>query len=67
MQTYLVDSIHCAHCARAIEHAVKELDSSAKVEVDIAQKTVRIDSRLDQNTILGALDDAGYDDAKAIG
>lgn len=50
----------CGHCAGAVTQAVKLVDANAKVEVDLATKLVKIDSREDREDFAQALAEAGY-------
>jgi copper chaperone len=44
MFTYQVNDMTCGHCASAITKAVLDIDNGAKVDVDLAQHTVHIES-----------------------
>lgn len=60
MIEFKVDAMSCGHCASVIARTVKELDAGASVEVDLARKTVQIESSVDRAVIAAALDEAGY-------
>ncbi len=60
MDEFKVEHMSCSHCVSAITQAVKALDPMAKVEVDLASKTVRIESDRDRPVLAGALTEAGY-------
>ena len=55
-----VNDMTCGHCASAIARAVKETDAAAKCEVDLAAKTVRIDSAFPAEDFVAAIEEAGY-------
>ena len=55
-----VENMSCGHCAGAVTRAVQEIDVAAKVEVDLASKTVRIDSATALAPLKSAIADAGY-------
>jgi copper chaperone len=55
-----VKDMTCGHCAGAITKAVKDVDAQASVDIDIAAKTVRIDSSRSINDFLSAIEEAGY-------
>jgi copper chaperone len=55
-----VKDMTCGHCAATITKAVKEVDVQATVNIDVATKTVRIDSARTVNDFLSALEEAGY-------
>jgi copper chaperone len=56
----VVKDMTCGHCAGAITKAVKDVDAQASVDIDIAAKTVRIDSSRSVNDFLSAIEEAGY-------
>ncbi len=55
-----VDGMSCGHCVKAVTGAVQEIDSSAKVNVNLAAKTVQVESGADLNAIREAISEAGY-------
>jgi copper chaperone len=50
----------CGHCVGAVTKAVQAIDATAKVEVDLASKTVKIDSATPLAPLKSAIADAGY-------
>lgn len=61
MTTFKVEDMSCGHCVSMITKAVKEADTSAKVEVKLDQHLVVIDSAtVDAETLKEAITDAGY-------
>ena len=68
MLTFQVDDIHCGHCVRAIKDALRELDASASIDVDVGRRLVKVRSdRLDATSVRTALLQAGYSpDSPAI-
>lgn len=61
MLAFRVDDMSCAHCASAITKAVRAVDAGAKVEVDLAQRLVRIvPTETDARELGEAIADAGY-------
>ncbi len=60
MIEFKVEDMSCGHCASMITKTVKELDAKATIEVDLAGKTVRIESSEDRAVLAQALDEAGY-------
>ena len=55
-----VENMSCGHCVGAVIKAVQGIDASAKVEIDLASKTVRIDSATALAPLKSAIADAGY-------
>jgi Cu+-exporting ATPase len=60
MYELTVEGMSCGHCVGRVTKTVQELDAGAKVEVDLASKKVRIDSRAELDRIAAAIDEAGY-------
>ena len=60
--TYTVPDISCDHCKHAIEGEVSQVQGVASVEVDVKAKTVTVSGEpLDEQAILAAIDEAGYE------
>ncbi|NVM77819.1 copper chaperone [Duganella sp. SG902] len=55
-----VENMSCGHCVGAVTKAVQAVDAAAKVEIDLATKSVRIDSGAPLAPIQAAIADAGY-------
>lgn len=60
MDEFQVEGMTCGHCARAVTQAVQEVDKDAKVEVELASGTVKVESGADRGRIVAALAEAGY-------
>ena len=60
MMEFKVDDMSCGHCASVITKTVQALDAQARVEVDLTQKKVAIESNQERAVIAAALDEAGY-------
>jgi copper chaperone len=60
-RVFEVPAISCGHCKQAIEGAVGALDDVDTVTVDIDARTVAVDGDADDDTIVAAIDEAGYD------
>jgi copper chaperone len=56
-----VPDISCAHCKSAIETAVGAVAGVTEVTVDVAAKTVTVDGDAPRDTLVAAIEDAGYD------
>lgn len=65
MHLFSVPTMTCGHCAAAIEKAVKAVDPSAGVNVDLGAKTVRTDSSHAQAELTEAIREAGYEPSPA--
>lgn len=55
-----VEGMSCGHCVKAVTNAVLQVDSAAKVDVDLSSKTVRVESAVALDAIKGAVAEAGY-------
>ena len=60
MYELTVKGMSCGHCVDRVTKTVQGLDENAKVEIDLASKKVRIESRADLERIAAAIDEAGY-------
>jgi copper chaperone len=60
MNEFKVDAMSCGHCVRAVTEALQATDPAAKVEVDLARKTVRVESSRPRADLALALAEAGY-------
>ena len=56
-----VDGMTCGGCAASVKRAVKTLDANANVGVDLAAKTVKIETTVHLDAVKSAIEDAGYD------
>ena len=60
MQAFEIQSMTCGSCAGRITRAIKDLDPQARLEVDVKQRTVRIDTTENRPTLVAVLTEAGY-------
>ena len=60
MLEFNLPDMSCGHCASTVTKAVKEVDPSAKVEVNLDSKKVKVDSGQDRQQFAEALTEAGY-------
>lgn len=60
--TYSVPDVSCAHCQAAITGEVSTLTGVESVAVDLDAKTVTVTGEpLDEQAIIAAIDEAGYE------
>jgi copper chaperone len=60
--SFSVPGVSCAHCRRAIEGEVSQVQGVESVEVDLDAKTVTVSGdALDPVAIVAAIDEAGYE------
>jgi copper chaperone len=50
----------CGHCVRTVSETVRRVDAAAKVDVDLAAQTVRIESPHPRQEFERALSEEGY-------
>jgi copper chaperone len=55
-----VKDMTCGHCAGVITKAVRDVDAQAKVDIDVAARTVRIESAYGTADLLSVIQEAGY-------
>lgn len=60
-----VTRMNCGGCAAAIKRAIHGIDSSAGITVDLAKKTVRVETQAGLNAVSSAIKEAGYPILKA--
>lgn len=60
-----VKDMACGHCIETVTRAVKSLDPSASVEVDLTNKRVRVEGRAVADALIRVLNEAGYPAALA--
>ena len=61
MQTFQVEGMTCGGCVGAVTRAVQAVDKDAKVEVDLASKTVKVDSKVSPLQIIDVITNAGFE------
>jgi len=59
-----IENMTCNHCISLVTKAIKQQEGSALVEVDLSTNTATIDSLLDEQDIITALDEIGYSATK---
>ena len=60
MITLHVEGMSCGHCVRAVTQAIQALDPAAKVEVDLAARTVKAETGLARDAVAAAIAEEGY-------
>ncbi|HEY0845878.1 MAG TPA: cation transporter [Noviherbaspirillum sp.] len=55
-----VEGMSCGHCVSAVTKSVLDIDSGAKVTVDLGQQKVSVDSSAPLEEIKAAVAEAGY-------
>lgn len=60
MPVFNVSGMTCSHCVRAVTQAIKALDAQAQVKVDLASRTVEVQSSASEQAIRQAISEEGY-------
>jgi copper chaperone CopZ len=60
-----VDGMSCGHCVSAITAAVEPLPGVAGVTVDLDNGTVTVSGAPDEEAVVAAIEDCGYDVRRA--
>ncbi len=55
-----VEKMKCGGCSANVERAVKAQDPAAQVQIDLAQKLVKVESTLPAASLAKTISDAGY-------
>ena len=55
-----VKDMTCGHCVSTVTKALKAVDPQASVEVDLANKRVRVETQQAVETLTQALQQAGF-------
>jgi copper chaperone len=59
-----VPDMSCAHCAGAVEKAVRRVDPAAHVTVDLGSSTMVVETAAGDEAIREVIRSAGYDNEK---
>ena len=60
MYQLTVEGMSCGHCIASVTRAVQALDAEAKVDVELATQTVRVDTTAELADIKHAVAKAGF-------
>ena len=60
MLRYQVDDMSCGHCVQAITAAVKGVDPTAEVAVDLQTKSLEVATTAADSAVRDAIREAGY-------
>ena len=61
MMNFRVPDMHCDGCIRSLTGAIRELDATATVAANLAEKVVRVESKASAEVLAEAMRDAGFD------
>lgn len=60
MYTFKVPKMSCGGCANTITNALRQVDESAIIEINLADKIVKIDSPKSETELMLAMTNVGY-------
>ena len=60
MFNFQVSDMTCSHCVATVEKAVRSVDGSASVKIDLAELAVTIESTKPATSFADAIKQAGY-------
>lgn len=55
-----VSGMTCGSCANSISHVLKSIDPKVKVEVDLKQQIVRVETEKSEKEITALIEEAGF-------
>ncbi|PCJ73539.1 MAG: heavy metal-binding protein [Rhodobacteraceae bacterium] len=61
MPSFNIPDMTCGHCKASVEGAILELDSTAKITIDLDTHNVDVDTQTAADAIVAALKTAGYE------
>lgn len=56
-----IPGMTCGGCARTITVAIHSVDAQARVDIDVAARTLDVETGADRDTLAGAIREAGYE------
>ncbi len=68
VKEFTVPAISCGHCVKAITEEVSSLQGVKNVDVDLTTKHVKVeaDDQVSTEAIVGAINEAGYDEVSIL-
>ena len=60
-QTLTVEGMSCDHCEQTVEEALEGVEGVTEVTADHESDTVTVDGSADPESLVRAVEDAGYD------
>ncbi len=62
---FQIENMTCGGCAKGVTKAIHSVDPLAKVDIDLTQKRVRVESHADQSAIETAIENVGFSARRA--
>ncbi len=60
MTKFSIPDMTCGHCKKTVEEAIHQLDTEARIEIDLDKHVASVASSIGAAQLISALDDAGY-------
>ena len=57
---FLIENMTCGGCARGVTVAIKAIDPTAEVVIDVASRKVQVTTAVDTEAVIDAVKNAGY-------
>ena len=59
-QIFTVKGMTCGHCEKTVSKAVQALDAQARIVIDRTEQRVEIDTVVERQALVQAIEDEGY-------
>ena len=59
-ETYRIGGMNCSGCVAAVTQAIRQVDPTAKVAIDLERGDVRIDGLIARDAVQRAVEEAGF-------
>lgn len=59
--TLQLDGLHCQHCVKSVENALKTLPTVANVQIDLSTQLAVIESQESMQTLIETIENIGFD------
>ncbi len=60
MMEFTIPSMTCGHCVGVVTKAIERIDARARVDIALSTHQVRVETKVDPQSIRRALTEAGY-------
>ncbi|MBH0013916.1 copper-translocating P-type ATPase [Pseudoalteromonas sp. NZS100_1] len=59
-QNFIIEGANCGSCVAKIEKALNSVQGAQSVEMNFAERTVRVEGKADESTLIKAVENIGY-------
>ena len=60
-----IENMTCGGCAKSVTRVIQSVDPNARIETDLAARSVRVETSVNLSVLQQVLDEAGYPAAAA--